>query len=66
MLPPEVGLPEWVLLAYSSTQLAALTARAVVREWRQDAEILKCSLAELDVYRVTKIKLLINLCMLNA
>ena len=66
MLPPEVGSPEWVLLAYSSSELAALTSQAVVRERKQDAKILKRCLAELDVYKVTKIKILINICMFNA
>ena len=59
-------MAEWVLLAYSATELAALTAQAVVRERKQDAEILKRCQAELDVYKVTKIKSLVNICMLNA
>ena len=65
MLPPEVGLPEWVLLAYSSSELAALTAQAVVRKRKHNAKILKSCLAELDVYKVTKIKILINIWMCN-
>ena len=65
-LSPEVGSAEWVLLAYSATELAALTAQAVVRERKQDADVLKRCLADLDVYEVTKIRILINICMLNA
>ena len=61
MLSLEVGSQEWVLLAYSATKLAALTTQAVVREQKQDAKILKHCLAELDIYKVTKIKILINI-----
>ena len=33
---------------------------------KQAADVLNCYLAELDVFKVTKIKILINICMFNA
>ena len=54
------------MLAYSRTELAAVTSQAVMLEWKQAADVLNHCLAELDVFKVTKIEISINIGMFNA
>ena len=64
-LSPEVGSAEWVLGHYSFMELAALTARAAVIEWKQQADVYNRCLAELDVYKVITIRMIFDIGMFN-